>query len=133
MKPSCDWDPCRACMVSSSAGTSAAGIPGRSPISICTPDARAEISRRQAQLVDWWAASGRAQILDVGWLAFTADEVRSATTGTSSEVAELMLDPRCYTGLTRPSAVMGQVTPTGWQARLLLGDKHPTQRTRPRN
>ncbi len=26
-------------------------------------------------LVDWWAASGRAQSLDVGWLSFTREEV----------------------------------------------------------
>jgi len=31
-----------------------------------------EVKRRQALLIDWWASSGRAQTLDVGWLAFLA-------------------------------------------------------------
>jgi predicted nucleotidyltransferase len=43
-----------------------------------------EVERCHAMLVDWWAASGRAQTLDVGWLAFTDDEVGRAWRGSAA-------------------------------------------------
>lgn len=50
--------------------------------------ARVEVVR--AELVDWWAASGRAQTLDVGWLAFTTDEVDEiAGSGPAAAVARV--------------------------------------------
>src|SRR5262245_32521733 len=51
------------------------------PILVDDAQASAELERRRSFLVDWWAASGRAQTLDVGWLCFTTQEVEQALTG----------------------------------------------------
>ena len=40
-----------------------------------------DLDRRRAELVDWWAASGRAQTLDLAWLCFTAGEIGTAMAG----------------------------------------------------
>ena len=66
-----------------------------------------EVKRRQALLIDWWASSGRAQTLDVGWLAFTDREVLEATAGGPAEAggrphARPPLAPRHRQGLRRP-------------------------------
>jgi predicted nucleotidyltransferase len=60
-----------------------------------------EIGRLQADLVDWWAASGHAQTLDVGWLAFTEAEVRRAITFEPAEVINLLGEPRWFHGLDK--------------------------------
>jgi hypothetical protein len=57
-----------------------------------------EVKRRQALLIDWWASSGRAQTLDVGWLAFTDREVLEATAGGPAEAAARMPDLRWLHG-----------------------------------
>ncbi|UED87691.1 nucleotidyltransferase domain-containing protein [Streptomyces profundus] len=60
------------------------------------------VAERQAELVDWWAASGRAQTLDLGWLAFTADELRVALAGGPALVAErVAADARWSHGLNK--------------------------------
>src|SRR5687767_4026424 len=48
------------------------------PIVTATTAPGPGIQRRRAALMDWWAASGRAQTLDVGWLSFTDAEVEQA-------------------------------------------------------
>ncbi|GAA3258079.1 nucleotidyltransferase domain-containing protein [Nonomuraea helvata] len=64
------------------------------------------VGREQAELVDWWAASGRAQTLDVGWLAFTAEEAREAVSmgasmGADWAVERLTRDPRWFHGMDK--------------------------------
>jgi predicted nucleotidyltransferase len=61
----------------------------------------AELEQRHAELVDWWAASGRAQTLDVGWLAFTAAEIRDAMTAGPGQAAARMADRRWFHGLDK--------------------------------
>src|SRR5918996_1110989 len=57
-----------------------------------------EVERRHGLLVDWWAASGRAQTLDVGWLAFTDREVVEAVDSGPVEAAARMPDRRWLHG-----------------------------------
>jgi predicted nucleotidyltransferase len=45
------------------------------PIYAASTEAAAMVEQRRAELVDWWAASGHAQTLDIGWLAFTTTEI----------------------------------------------------------
>ncbi|HJZ50539.1 MAG TPA: nucleotidyltransferase domain-containing protein [Roseiflexaceae bacterium] len=71
------------------------------PISAEGFDTEAEIERRRASLVDWWAASARAQTLDVGWLRFTDQEVGHAIGLGAAETAQLMADPRWFHGMDK--------------------------------
>src|SRR5262245_16877926 len=48
------------------------------PVTAAGADIAAELERCHAALIDWWAASGRAQTLDMGWLRFTDQEVQHA-------------------------------------------------------
>jgi predicted nucleotidyltransferase len=64
-------------------------------------DALEAIERLQARLVDWWAASGRAQTLDIGWLAFTCDEVTRAVAMEPRDAAGLLGQPRWLHGLDK--------------------------------
>jgi len=57
--------------------------------------------QRHAELIDWWAASGRAQSLEIGWLAFTEDEVRHAVHSGPDGAAERMGDWRWFHGIQR--------------------------------
>ncbi|GAA4680393.1 nucleotidyltransferase domain-containing protein [Streptomyces youssoufiensis] len=41
------------------------------PVYVSTMEPSQQVEQRQSELVDWWAASGHAQTLDTGWLAFT--------------------------------------------------------------
>ena len=59
------------------------------------------MSRAQAQMVDWWAASGRAQTLDVSWLQFDDAEVVSALKSGPQLAAEQMSDLRWFHGLDK--------------------------------
>ena len=68
---------------------------------IRAPDAADAIAREQARLVDWWAASGRAQTLDVGWLAFTPEEVRQAVAAGVAGAVERMADRRWFHGIDK--------------------------------
>ncbi|MDT0345760.1 hypothetical protein [Streptomyces litchfieldiae] len=62
----------------------------------------ARVEERRAELVDWWAASGRAQTLDIGRLAFIADEAREAVgSGPGWAVRRLLADPRWFHGLDK--------------------------------
>lgn len=65
------------------------------------PDAAAELDRRRAELVDWWAASGRAQTLDVGRLAFTTSEVSEAIAAGPEYAVVRLDDPRWFHGLDK--------------------------------
>lgn len=64
-------------------------------------EAAAELDRRRAGLVDWWAASGRAQTLDVGWLAFTTTEIRDAVAAGPDHAVARIADPRWFHGLDK--------------------------------
>ncbi|MGK5677894.1 nucleotidyltransferase domain-containing protein [Actinoplanes sp. URMC 104] len=66
------------------------------------PAAADEVERGQAELVDWWAASGRAQTLDLGWLAFTTDEIRAVTAaGPSALATTITVDRRWFHGIDK--------------------------------
>jgi predicted nucleotidyltransferase len=83
------------------------------PIVAATPEAGAEIERRRAALVDWWAASGRAQTLDVGWLAFTAAEVEQAVRSGPAHLMEKMPDLRWFHGTDKAFGGRGAADPDG--------------------
>ncbi|MBU2666628.1 nucleotidyltransferase domain-containing protein [Actinoplanes bogorensis] len=58
--------------------------------------------RGQAELVDWWTGSGRAQALDLSWLCFTSDEIRSAMAdGPTALATRLGDDPRWFHGIDK--------------------------------
>jgi hypothetical protein len=61
----------------------------------------AELDLRRAALVEWWADSGRAQVLDVGWLAFTTTEIREAVAGGPDHAATRIADPRWFHGIDK--------------------------------
>jgi hypothetical protein len=75
------------------------------PIYACAETAVAEaaaaLEQRRAELVDWWAASGRAQTLDVGWLAFTTAEIREVLDAGPAQAAARMADRRWFHGLDK--------------------------------
>ncbi|MGN9906023.1 nucleotidyltransferase domain-containing protein [Phytohabitans sp. LJ34] len=64
-------------------------------------ESAAQLDQRRATLVDWWAASGRAQTLDVGWLAFTTAEIREAVAAGPDHAAARVGDPRWFHGLDK--------------------------------
>jgi GrpB-like predicted nucleotidyltransferase (UPF0157 family)/predicted nucleotidyltransferase len=72
-----------------------------------------EIGGLQASLVDWWAASGSPQTLDVGWLAFTEVEVRRAVEYEPGEAANLLGEPRWLHGLDKVYGGYGRADPDG--------------------
>ena len=71
------------------------------PVYVDSTEPATAVDCRRAELVDWWAASGRAQTLDVGRLAFTLTELRDATAGTAEDAAARMADPRWFHGLDK--------------------------------
>ncbi len=71
------------------------------PITTGGADIEVELERRRSALVDWWAASARAQTLDVGWLRFTDHEVEQAICLGVAETAKLMLDHRWLHGIDK--------------------------------
>jgi predicted nucleotidyltransferase len=71
------------------------------PIYAASADAAATVEHRRAELVDWWAASGRAQTLDVGWLAFTTSEIGDVMSAGPSEASARMADKRWFHGLDK--------------------------------
>jgi hypothetical protein len=83
------------------------------PIVSTGTDAPAEIERRRAVLVDWWAASGRAQTLDVGWLSFSEEEVVRVVGAGASGAAERMSDPRWFHALDKAYGGRGVHDPRG--------------------
>ncbi len=64
-------------------------------------EAAAGVEQRRAELVDWWAASGRAQTLDVGWLAFTTAEIGEVLDAGPARAAAQMADLRWFHGLDK--------------------------------
>jgi predicted nucleotidyltransferase len=60
-----------------------------------------QLDQRRAALVDWWAASGRAQTLDIGWLAFTTTEIREAVAAGPEHAATRIADPRWFHGIDK--------------------------------
>ena len=64
-------------------------------------ESAAELDQRQAALVDWWAASGRAQTLDLGWLAFTTTEIRDAVAAGPDHAVARIAEPRWFHGLDK--------------------------------
>ncbi|GAA2349827.1 nucleotidyltransferase domain-containing protein [Dactylosporangium salmoneum] len=60
-----------------------------------------QLDKRRAELVDWWAASGRAQTLDIGWLAFTTTEIREAIAAGPDHAATRIADPRWFHGIDK--------------------------------
>ena len=80
---------------------------------ICAVEAHAGIAQRHAELIDWWAASGRAQTLDVGWLAFTPDEVRAAVAGGAEGAVARMGDRRWFHGIDKAFGGRGVADPEG--------------------
>jgi predicted nucleotidyltransferase len=71
------------------------------PIYTDSADPAADLDRRRAALVDWWAASGRAQTLDVGRLAFSTNEIRDAIAAGPDQAAAHMADRRWFHGLDK--------------------------------
>ena len=59
------------------------------------------MQRVQASLVDWWAASGRAQTLDVSWIRFDTHEAARLTEGDTTTLSTLMSDPRWFHGIDK--------------------------------
>jgi predicted nucleotidyltransferase len=72
-----------------------------------------EVQQRHAALIDWWAASGRAQTLDVGWLAFTDDEIRAAVLAGPAEAAARMTDRRWFHGIDKAFGGRAAADPSG--------------------
>lgn len=72
-----------------------------------------EVERRHGLLVDWWAASGRAQTLDVGWLAFTDREVVEAVDSGPVEAAARMPDRRWLHGTDKAYGGRAAADPDG--------------------
>jgi hypothetical protein len=83
------------------------------PIVTAGADVGPEIERRHGALVDWWAASGRAQTLDVGWLRFTDAEVEEAIAAGPAHAAERMPDLRWFHGLDKAFGGYGEADPGG--------------------
>jgi hypothetical protein len=83
------------------------------PISAEGFDTAAEIEQRRASLVDWWAASARAQTLDIGWLRFTDQEVAHAIGLGAAEAAQLMNDRRWFHGIDKSYGGRGVSDPNG--------------------
>jgi predicted nucleotidyltransferase len=60
-----------------------------------------QLDQRRAALVDWWAASGRAQTLDLGWLCFTTTEIGEAVAAGPEHAATRIADPRWFHGIDK--------------------------------
>src|SRR5262245_59305214 len=83
------------------------------PIVDATPEPGAEMERRRSALVDWWAASGRAQTLDVGWLVFTEEEVTQAVVSAPVHLAGKMPVLRWFHGIDKTYGGRGAADPNG--------------------
>jgi predicted nucleotidyltransferase len=71
------------------------------PIYASSMEPSQQVEERRNELVAWWAASGHAQTLDTGWLAFTAQELRDALAAGPEGIAQRMPDPRWFHGLDK--------------------------------
>ena len=70
-----------------------------------------QLDQRRAALVDWWTGSGRAQALDIGWLAFTTTEIRDAVTAGPEHAVARITEPRWFHGIDK---AYGDTPPTGY-------------------
>lgn len=64
-------------------------------------ESAAQLDQRRAELVDWWTGSGRAQALDVGWLAFTTTEIRDAVATGPDHAVTRIAEPRWFHGIDK--------------------------------
>ncbi|MER7005440.1 nucleotidyltransferase domain-containing protein [Dactylosporangium sp. NPDC000555] len=64
-------------------------------------ESAAKLDQRRAALVDWWTGSGRAQALDVGWLAFTTTEIRDAVAAGPDHAVARIAEPRWFHGIDK--------------------------------
>ena len=64
-------------------------------------ESAAQLDQRRAALVDWWTGSGRAQALDVGWLAFTTTEIRDAVAAGPDHAVTRIAEPRWFHGIDK--------------------------------
>ncbi|WP_328907487.1 nucleotidyltransferase domain-containing protein [Streptomyces sp. NBC_00234] len=71
------------------------------PVYVSTMEPAQQMEERRNELVDWWAASGHAQTLDTGWVAFTTQELRDALAAGPEGIAQRMQDPRWFHGLDK--------------------------------
>ena len=83
------------------------------PISRAGSETAEEVQRWQSTLVDWWAASGRAQTLDVSWLRFTDDEVEQAMRSGAAGAALRMSELRWFHGFDKSYGGRGAADPDG--------------------
>ena len=61
------------------------------------------VERERAELVDWWAGSGQAQNLDLGWLAFGVAEIEAAMAAGPERLAgHIVADRRWFHGVDKP-------------------------------
>jgi hypothetical protein len=60
-----------------------------------------DVARVQAELVDWWAASGRAQSLDLSWISFTVAELVDVVEAGTAGLATRMSDRRWFHGIDK--------------------------------
>ncbi|MCY1142190.1 nucleotidyltransferase domain-containing protein [Actinoplanes sp. Pm04-4] len=66
------------------------------------PAAAAETAAGQAAMVDWWAGSGRAQTLDLAWIAFTVNEIQDVmAAGPEALAARITGDLRWFHGIDK--------------------------------
>ena len=66
------------------------------------PAAAAATAAGQAAMVDWWAGSGRAQTLDLAWIAFTVAEIREVMAAGAEALAErVAADRRWFHGIDK--------------------------------
>lgn len=68
--------------------------------------AQDDLDRAQARMVDWWAASGRAQTLDVGWIGFEVGEIKRAVEK-PTHFPSLIRDDRWFHGLDKMFSGVG--------------------------
>jgi predicted nucleotidyltransferase len=64
-------------------------------------ESAAQLDQQRAALVDWWTGSGRAQALDIGWLAFTTTEIRDAITAGPDHAVNRIAEPRWFHGIDK--------------------------------
>ena len=81
------------------------------PITDGAAETNDEVTHCQSRIVDWWAASGRAQTLDVSWLRFVDSEVERAIGSEASFAAERMKDRLWLHGMDKSYGGKGAADP----------------------
>ncbi len=83
------------------------------PITDGAADTNDQVTHCQSRMVDWWAASGRAQTLDVSWLRFVDADVERAIGSEASFAAERMKDRLWFHGMDKSYGGRGAADPDG--------------------